>query len=171
MRKLCVALLVVASCGLMAQLPSTEPPAEVKKFDWMIGKWKGAGSMALQGMEMSFTTEMTNSYEGQFLKSVSTIDYGMIQVTETMFTGFDPGKGEYFSYAFTNMAPKPRIEFGKLDGETLVMVSEPWEIMGQSISSRATMKKTSDTKARFVVEFKMGDAWEKATDMELTKEG
>ena len=62
-------------------------------------------------------------------------------------------------------------KFGKLDGETLVMVSEPWEIMGQSISSRATMKKTSDTKARFVVEFKMGDAWEKATDMELTKEG
>lgn len=171
MRRLCLALFVVASSGLMAQLPSTEPSAEVKKFDWMIGKWKGSGSMALQGMEMSFTTEMTNSYEGQFLKSVSIIDYGMIQVTETMFTGYDQGKGGYFSYAFTNVSPKPRIEFGKLEGDTLMMVSDPWEIMGQSVSSRAKMKKVSDTKATFVIDFKMGETWEQASTMELTKEG
>jgi hypothetical protein len=164
-------LAAVALCATsFSQVPDLNPPAELKKLDWIVGGWSGQADFNFGGMEMSVKTKMTVSYDGQFLKSVVLNDYGMLQVTETMYLGWDGTKGEYVSWAFTNLSPLPRVERGKLDGDKLVMVSEPWGVMGQDMVSRATIAKTSDTKAMFTLELKAGEGWEKATDMEMTKD-
>ena len=56
-----------------------------------------------------------------------------------------------------------------MEGADLVMTSEPWEVEGVSVVSRATYAKVSETKFRSMMEFKNGDKWEKAMDIELTK--
>ncbi len=168
-RSLTVLAVLAVAIAAQAQVPSTEPPAQVKELDWFVGTWKGSGTMSMQGMEMAFSTEMTTSYFGQFLMTRSTIDYGMLKVEETMMLGWDDAKGQYVSYCFTNMSPAPRIERGMREGNALTMVSEPWSIMGQSMVSRGRMEKLSDTKAKFTLEFKEGETWTKASEMELTK--
>lgn len=162
-------LAVLAVVPAFAQVPDTEPPAELKKLDWLTGTWTGSGNMSMQGMEMSFSVKMTNSWDGQFAKSVSEMDYGVMKMTETLLMGWDAKKGQYFAAAYTNMAPMPRIEHGKLEGDSLVMVSEPWEVMGQAHVSRATMKKVDATTLEFTLEFKNGEAWETASKITLKK--
>lgn len=165
-----VALLAVSLSALACpQLPDLNPPPEVKALEWMVGTWKGKSEFSFGGMDMEVSTSMACSFEGQFLKTVSTNDYGMVQMTETMYTGWDAEKGEYVSWAFTNISPVPRVERGKMEGGVATFVSEPWGIMGQDMVSRTTVQKLSPDKLKFTLEFKAGDGWEKAADMELTK--
>jgi hypothetical protein len=168
-RALFFLIAVLSALPACAQFPGEELPPELKKLDWLMGTWSGSGNMTMQGMEQSFTIQMTNSWDGYFAKSVSTMDYSVIKVSETMMMGWDAKKGEYFSSAYTNMSPLPRVERGKMEGDALVMVSEPWEVMGQSFVSRATMKKVDDSTIEFVLEFKNGESWEPASKVTLKK--
>lgn len=169
MRSLAFVSVLALCTASFAQLPDLNPPAEVKKFDWLVGTWTGEAKFNFGGMELDVRTKMTVSYEGQFLRSVSLNDYGMIQATETMYLGWDAARGEYVSWSFSNMAPLPRIERGKLEGDKLVMVSDPWGIMGQDVVSRGTIAKISDSKASLMLEMKAGDSWEQATEIQMTK--
>lgn len=171
MKKLLLAVFAFALVGVAsAQAPDTTPPKELGELSWLHGTWKGTGAFNFGGMEIEVATKMAVSMDGQFIKFVSTNDYGMIQATETMMLGWDAAKSMYVSYAFSNLSPMPRREAGKKEGDSFVMISDPWEIMGQAMVSRSTMTKMSDTKVKFMLEFKAGDAWEKASEMELTKE-
>ncbi|MGE0002711.1 MAG: DUF1579 family protein [Fimbriimonadaceae bacterium] len=171
MRKILLSLLTVAAMGTaFAQVPDLNPPKEIEELAWLKGNWAGSSKFSFGGMELEVSTKMSVSMDGQFLKSVSTNDYGMLQATETMLLGYDAAKNSYFAYAFTNMAPTPRKENGKMEGGSLVMVSDPWDIMGQATVSRGTMTKLSDTKLKFKLEFKAGDGWELASEMEMTKQ-
>ncbi len=85
-------------------------------------------------------------------------------MTETMMLGYDAKKGEYVSYAFTNFAPTPRMEHGKLTGDTLVMVCDGWEVMGAVSASRATLTKVNNNELKIKLEFKTGDTWSVVTD-------
>jgi hypothetical protein len=149
----------------MAQVPSFDPPKEISDLKWMVGTWTGSGPFSMMGTSMDLKMTMTCSFEGQFLKSVTVNDFGQIKMDETAYMGWDDEKKEYFSYSFTNMAPTPRIERGKMDGGKFLMVSEPW----QGTVGRATMTKVSDSKVKFLLEFKNEDKWEKGCDMEMTK--
>jgi hypothetical protein len=162
MKKFFVLLMALTITGsVFAQdPPEMAPPAEVKKLDWMIGNWKSKPSMFyFQGMEMEVASTMKVSYDGQFIKTESVNDYGVLKMTETLMLGYDFAKNKYRSHAFTNMSPEPRIEDGDLKGDTLVMVSRPWVIMGDESVSRATLTKDGDDKIKFKLEFKMGDDW------------
>ena len=167
-----LALFGIALCAATASFAqlSTEPPAELKKLDYLIGSWTGEGDFAVSGLELKVKVETTTSWDGQFIKQVSKMDFGMMVTTETMYIGWDPKKSEYTAYAFTNSAPTPRIERGKLgeDGK-LVMTSDPWEIMGQAVASRATSWKKSDSEAGFILEMKMGEEWTKASEVTMKR--
>ena len=152
-----------------AQVPNMEPPVAINELKWMSGTWEGKGSFSAQGMEMDYTVSMTCSIDGQFLKTYSVNDFGVMKMSETMYIGWEEAKKEYVGYAFTNMAPTPRIERGKLEGASWILVSEPWEVMGTSMVTRATMTKVSDTKSKFKLEMKNGDKWDVASEVELTK--
>lgn len=144
-------------------------PKEVKDLAWMVGTWTGSGKIAFGGQETEISSEMTASFDGQFLKTVSTDKSGGFTMTKTVMIGWDAAKSEYVSYTFTNIAPKARIAHGKMDGDKLVMVSEPWEAEGMSTVARETLSKNSDTKLGSKLEMKLGDKWQTGMDFVLTK--
>ena len=145
------------------------PPKEVKDLKWMVGSWAGSGKISFGGRETEISSTMTVVFDGQFLKAVSVDDSSGFKMTKTVMFGWDAAKSEYVSYTFTNMAPKPRIAHGKMDGNKLVMVSDPWEAGGMTAVARETVSKNSDTKCGLMMEFKKGDKWDKGMDFVLTK--
>lgn len=148
-----------------AQMPSLEPPAEVTAMKWMVGEWTSKVHWTMEGQEMDADMTLKNEFEGQFLKQTSTMDMMGMKFTEVGYLGYDKAKKKYYMYTFTNYGPTPRIEWGTLENNKMVMISEPWDAgMGAPMTSRATLTKKSDTEVHFVLEFKNGDKWDKAAE-------
>ncbi len=156
----------IVSAFCWGQAPDMSPPAEMMKLDWMVGEWESTSTWNMpDAPQMEVESTMKVEWDGQFLRhtSVSVFD-GFMKMTETMMFGYNPYKEKYYSSSFTNMAPTPRIEWGTLDGDTIVMISEPWQIMGDESVSRATLVKVSDDEIKFKLEFKDGDDWDVISD-------
>jgi hypothetical protein len=164
---LSIAFLLLPVASVNAQ--DMSPPKEVAALGWMVGTWNGSGKMAFGANETDVTTDLTVSFDGQFLKIVSTDKSSGFTLTKTAMTGWDASKHQYINYTFTNISPSARIEHGTLDGTKLVMVSDPWEAEGMKLVSRETMSKVSDSKFELIVEAKIGEKWEKEMDFVLTK--
>lgn len=167
MRKiLLVAAASIVSAFCFGQVPEFAPAAELKKFDWLVGDWESSAKWTMTGMDpMDVKSTIKAEWDGQFLKQVGTSDFaGFMKMTETMMLGYDPDKQEYTSWAFTNFAPTPRFEHGKLQGDTLVMVCDAWAAMGDVTSSRATITKVNNNEFKLKLEFKEGDKWTVVTD-------
>lgn len=145
------------------------PPKQVSDLSWLVGTWAGNGKITFGGREVAIETLMTVSFDGQFLKAVSIDKSAGFKMTKTCMIGWDPLKSEYASYTFTNMAPTARIAHGKLEGDKLVMVSDPWEAEGMTTIARESMSKMPAGKSGFAMEFKKGDKWEKGVDFVLVK--
>src|ERR1043166_7667877 len=95
-RLVTAALFLVPMVSALAQ--DISPPKEVKDLGWMVGTWSGRGKIAFGGHETEITTTMTVSFDGQFLKSVSTDKSAGSTLTKTTMTGWDAAKGQYISY-------------------------------------------------------------------------
>jgi hypothetical protein len=167
-RLLTVALFLAPMVAVLAQ--DYGPPQQVKDLGWTLGTWTGSGKIAFGGHEVEITSTMTVSFDGQFLKAVSADKSAGSTLTKTTMTGWEPKKGEYISYTFTNAAPTARIAHGKLAGSTLQMISDPWEAEGFTMVARESMSKISDTKCGLVMEYQQGDKWVKGMDIVLTKQ-
>lgn len=168
----------VLMCALMgitvhgfAQEMSDQPPAELKKLEWLIGTWTGKFDWSMEGMESSVDMTWTNSWDGTFMKGVSTMDMMGMMIKETSYLAWDKGKNQYSMWTFTNFAPMPRIEHGKLEGDKVITISEPWDVgmPGGPTVSRATLIRLSANEMDFLLEFKMGDSWTKAASGRLKK--
>lgn len=165
MKQLRIVLSFVLALGIGAALSAQEmePPAELKKFEWMVGSWVGTTKYNMEGMEMESKDSLEIRWDGQFLRLVNVGDMGAMKMTETMFIGWDAASKKYKSWAFTNFSPTPRIETAESSGDKYVSVSEPWMVpgMAEATVSRFTMTKKSDTEVSFLLEFKEGDSWTK----------
>ena len=160
MKRLFIAGLVALSSIAFAQLPKAEPGEEMKKLAWQVGSWSGNVKWTMPGMEGDSTMTWKAEWEGPFLKSTSVMVVGGEKMTETSFMTYDVGSKKYVIWTFTNMSINPRIERGTLEGNSMVMVSDPWDIgMGEPSVSRATLKKISDKECTFALEFMMGADW------------
>ena len=172
MRKiLLMAAASIVSAACWGQVPELGPGPEMQKWDWMVGEWESTSTWSMSGTpEMSVESTTKVEWDGQFLRSTSVSDFGgMMRMTETRMFGYDPKTKRYFSSAYTNMAPTPRIEHGRLVGSTLVMVSEPWQIDGDESVSRATLVKVSDDEIKFTLEFRLEDDWVVVTDATMKR--
>ena len=167
-RLLMAALLLAPMVSVLAQ--DYGPPQQIKDLGWTVGTWSGTGKIAFGGHEVEITSSMTVSFDGQFLKEVSIDKSAQSTLTNTTMTGWEPKKGEYVSYSFTNAAPTARIAHGKLNGNTLQMISDPWEAEGFTMVMRETVSKISDTKCGLKLEYKQGDKWITGMDFVLTKQ-
>ena len=157
-----VALLTLGAMAAHAQMP--EPPAELKAIEWMVGNWEGDVHWTMQGMDE--TGKMTWKVEKDilFFKQKTAYEMMGMKMTEVGFTGWDANKKKYWSQTFTNYGPTPRTEWGTLEKDKMTFVSDPWD-MGMPegpMTSRSTMTKKSNDEVLFVLEFKMGDTWQKA---------
>jgi hypothetical protein len=166
-RLLTAALFLVPMVSAFAQ--DMAPPKQVTDLGWLVGSWSGSGKITFGATTMELTTKITVSFDGQFLKAVSTDEGGGFTLTKTEMTGWDAAKGEYISYTFTNIAPAARIAHGQNSGGKLMMVSDPWMAEGMTAVFRETMVKISDTKCGLILETKKGDTWDKEMDYVLTK--
>ena len=164
--------LVLASWSVLglAQTPTIDPPAELKKLDWYIGEWTGKVKWSMPGMpptdeEMS----IKNVWDGQFIKSSSIMTMSGQKMMETSFVGWNAKTKKYDSYTFTNFAPTPRIEHGEMDGDKFAFTSDPWDVGGMEMIGRASMVKKSDKEFTFILEFKLGDKFEKVGEGSFKK--
>lgn len=125
--------------------------------------------MTAQGSEMDMKMTMTFAMEGQFLKSTTISDFGVLKMEEVGYLGYDAEKKQYKMWTFTNVSPEPRFESGNMVGDKLVMISEPWGIMGQSVIGRGTLEKKDEKTINFLLEFKEGDKYTVASKLDLKK--
>ena len=165
-RLLTVALVIVPTVSALAQ--ELEPPKEIKALGWMVGSWSGGGKMSFGGQVTELETTMKVSFDGQFLKAVSTDKSSGFTMTKTTMTSWDAKKSQYVSYSFTNIAPTARVAHGKFESSKLTMVSDPWEA-GMTAIMRETLSKISDKQCGMSLEFKNGDKWIKGVDFVLIK--
>lgn len=164
---LSITTLLLASASVFAQ--DMKSPKEVTDLAWMIGTWSGEGKMSFGGQEAPVKTTMVVTFDGQFVKAVSTTEEGGMTMRETMMLGWNEDTKMYDSYTFTSFAPTPGIKHGKIEDGKLVLVSEPWKVQGMSFVSRATYAKVSDSKLRMGMDFKSATGWDTALDMQLSK--
>lgn len=154
----------VMGAHAFAQEAAPGPAPELKQLEWQLGNWEGTFKWTMPGMEGDAKMTFTTAWEGNFLKTSSVMEMAGMKFNEVSYMGWDPLKKEYISWTFTNFAAMPRIERGKLDGNKLVLVSDPWDTgMGQMISRGTTIKK-SNKEASFTIEFKNGEKWDKAAE-------
>lgn len=165
--------LSVIALSAVAAHSQTEmkPVPQIEKLSWMLGKWSGTVHWTMEGMEMDAPMSFDNVMDGQFIRSTSAMEIMGMKMTETGFTGWDDKAGAYKSWTFTNFAAGPRTETGKLDGPTMVFVSDPWTTLmsPEATVSRATMKKVSDKELLFLLEFKKADKYEKVGEGKFVK--
>lgn len=158
--------LPVAASAPRQEVPVPKPVADLA---WMLGTWSGKGTIAFGGRETAIESTTTIGFDGQFLKLVSADASGGFTMTKTVMVGWDASKSRYDSYSFTNLAPKPRIAHGKMEGNKLVLESEPWEAEGMTAIARETMTRISPDQLGVMMEFKIGEKWAKGMDLVLGK--
>lgn len=145
--------------------PGMAPHEELKKLDWMIGEWTGKLKWTMEGMEGEGAMTYKCEWDGNFIKNSAVTDMaGMGKMTETAYLGWDEKNKQYVIHCFTNFSHDPRIERGTLDGNKLILVSDPWNTGGQTMVGRATTVKNDDGTLLFTLEFKMEDKWVKAAE-------
>lgn len=166
-RLVLAALVVLPALTAFSQGPTR--PKQVTDLGWMVGTWTGAGKFSLGGQTVDTKLSIVVTFDGQFLKEVSTADMGAFKSTETMMLGWDAAKNQYSSYTFADYAATPGIKHGTMTGESLTLVSEPWAMEGMTVLSRSTMTKVSDSKFKSKMEIKNGEKWDTAMDIELAK--
>ena len=157
-------ILLIAAASIISALCwgqefNLTPSPEVQKLDWLIGNWESSGVWTMEGIVMNVDTTVKVEWDGKFLRHTTVSDFGMMKMTETMMFGYDPAKEWYFASAYTNMSATPRIEYGRLVGSTLVMVSDPWQIEGDTTVSRVTIVKVNNDEYTFKLEFQEGEKW------------
>lgn len=163
MKKLmCVSTLLAFAMSLFAQAPEMGPAPELKKLDWFVGKWTGTMKMTIQGSASEGEMTFVNAFDGNFIKTTSNSDMGGMTMTETSYLAWNAKTSKYVSYTFTNFAPMPRIEHGTLEGDKFVFLSEPWDVMGTTYESRATLTRKGTDQIVLLLEFKQDGKWEKA---------
>ncbi|MBA3725133.1 MAG: hypothetical protein H0W86_01460 [Armatimonadetes bacterium] len=162
---------IVALAALLAfaLAPAQEKPsAEMERIAWMLGDWSGKVKWSIKGMNETVDMPYKAVMEGNFMKSTSSFQMMGMSFSEMSYLCWDSAKKRYSSYTFTKFAPTPRIEHGTLEGDKMVMISEPWTVEGP-MTSRATITKKSDKEVHFLIEFKEGDKWVKTAEGTFTK--
>jgi len=154
-------LLVVASVNLA--IGQTKPAPELARFDYLIGEWQGSFG-PLKGVLVNEWVE-----GGRFMRSTMTLKGPEGTFSETSYLGWDPKRKKYSAWNFNGMAALPRIEEGTLEGDALVLVSDPWEMGGIAAVSRGTSKRITDTEIAVKVEVKQGDRWMPMYDGKFAK--
>lgn len=151
--------LIISTLALVcaAQAQMVAPPKELKALEPLIGTFSGTMKTTMGDMSVVMTSEWAEG--GMFLKTVNQMKVGEMSMTETMYTWWDSKAKKFKANAYQNMVPTPRTEAGEIKGNTLVMFSEPWEMMGLTYTSKATLIMHSTDEIEFSIDFKMDDKW------------
>ena len=165
-----VLLLLGLVSGVIAQDMSPSP--EFDKVKWMLGEWTGTMKMSMPGTpEMEYATTMKSEMDGFFMKFSSDMEVEGMKMTESGYMGWDEKLGKFKAWTFATFAPTPRIETATVNGDSVVYVSEPWEVPGMpaATTSRVTVSKDGASGMKMLLEFREGDGWMKVGEATYTR--
>lgn len=151
MRSLVLSLLstcVFVPTSLSAQEMPT-PPAELAKFERLLGNWTGTGKATMEPGSEGGSWTATSSYKkamgGFFIQEETVIDVGpgAPNLAFRSFFGYDRENGRYMSCTLNNMGAPSAAEIHWADDDTLVSIETSIEA-GQFIIDRWVTKLGKD---------------------------
>jgi hypothetical protein len=175
MQRFALAVLVLAASAASAQQPSAAHKAEMKKLDYLVGKWKGEATL-FRGKE---TTRLTQTEDVQYRLG------GVVMLIEGTGRGKLPGKDEdgvvfnalavvsYDAQAKKHMIKAHRMEGNSVDAE--MTLTEKGFIWGfttpdRKVQTRYTMTLTEKGEWHEVGEYSLDSkTWTKFIEMTLTR--
>jgi hypothetical protein len=120
---------------------------------FLVGDWRGSVSGA------SVSLAVSNGPGNRSLRFSLRVSGALIKpFTDDGFLWWDKEAAAYRSHAMSSVSNDPRVEIGRLSGEALVMVSEPFEVSGISERTRRTFSKEADG-IRMKLDLRDGDSW------------
>lgn len=138
------AALVLCGAAALAQAPAPGGPSpEMKKLDFLVGKWKEVTKNGLPGttpVETQGTMEITWALNGQYLLGRSSVALpGQPAVEGLALVGYDPQTKQYRLWLFGPLAP-PEEASGHLEGGKLALMElvDPAPAGGIGISAERT---------------------------------
>lgn len=159
MRRFLVLLAMIGAVAAGAQQPAAAPEG-LAKLVWMQGDWAGhqdfnTGSGA--AMVGDATDRVDVGIAGKYLcEMLSTTLPGRKPTDTRHFISFDPKTNLYSAWWFNDTSIRPMEFSGELTGNKLVLTSNP---AAPGPLLRATYESPADGKLTFLLEMKMGDAW------------
>lgn len=155
---------VALSARPTAAFQGPPPPApELKKLEFLVGKYTGKGKVHLPGQPTAdWTTNDTTSWilDGHYLRTEAKSVYSGLGLTELSSTvlGYDPTAKVYRMWRFSNGMPTPHEGSGTFEGKKLIILMKPAD---QGEVFRATYEPREGKGSNFLLEQKMGDKWVK----------
>jgi len=155
---------------LLAARQGPEPPApELKKLEFLAGKYSGKGKMYVPGgaaVDWTMKDEGQWVLGGQFLRTVSKAEFPGVGAEDAVeMIGYDNRAKVFRLWRYSSMGGSPTEAEGKFDGARLVMLSKPDASGGVY---RAMWEPKSGSQVYFLLEMKTGDKYEKMIEMTST---
>lgn len=153
------ALILVGSA--FAQVPAA--PAEMAKLGFMVGSWSSTGTAS--GPDGSKETSKGTGvaamvHDGMWLKfDVKETMESSGKMDGHMMLGWDESKKMYRGAWFDNMASTMMTFQGKMEGNKLVLISDPTNHMGMTMKFRLTYESKSANELTFLLEMDMEGKW------------
>lgn len=170
---LCLPLLplsrpVMAQDGMM--MP---PPKELNAVAFLMGNFT-ANMTFHMGPETSpskGTIKCVKALGGMWIEAFHTYDMGGMKMLGRHLLTYDPAQKMYVGYWFDQAAPGAMELSGKLNGNTLTLISKPVAVPGMEgmQTFRATYVKKDAKHVTFRLETKAGAKWEPAIVGTFTK--
>ena len=161
MRRFLVLFVIFGAAAAGAQQPSAVPQNDgLGKLAWMQGDWAGHQDFNTGGdapMVGDATDRVNVGIAGKYLcEMLSTTLPGRKPTDTRHFISFDPKTNLYSAWWFNDTSIRPMEFSGELAGNKLVLTSNP---AAPGPLLRATYESPADGKLTFLLEMKMGDAW------------
>ena len=164
---------LAAAASTHAQTPAPTPAPELKKLDYLVGKWKLDGELKPgpmgPGGKMTMTEEDAWMDGNFFLVAHSRFDgAGMGSGTAISFMGYNPDQKTYTYDEFNSMGEAEH-STGTIDGDTWTWIGDQ-KMGAQTMKGRYTMKILTPTSYAFKFEMSAdGATWTPVMDGTATR--
>jgi hypothetical protein len=139
---------------------AVQPADALARLAFMQGDWAGKQNFNTDGgpaMVGDATNSISMGIAGKYLcETLSTTLPGRKPTDTRHFISFDKQSGKYTAWWFNDTSFHPTLLTGELNGNKLVLMSEP---SGPGPVLRATYESPTPDKLTFHLEMKSGDSW------------
>jgi len=166
-------VLFVSMAAASAQRMDTNPPAEMKAIDFLLGDYQGPANMHAgpQTMPSTCTAHAERALNSRFVRSTITYTMDMgggakMSIEGMMLLTYDTTAKNYVGWWYDGTSYKVMHMTGNFEGDKLVLISDPIDPMvpgGTPQPTRSIWAKTADG-VTFNLDVKNGDKWDPLMD-------
>lgn len=152
----------IAACLCVPALAGQmQPSGDLKKVEWMLGKWTGAGTSMFPGMEGNISCSAhVKALDGGWWYEMNMVDkYPQFESSAKMMLTYDPMAKHWMSVYVNYMGPDAIKSYGQIKGNTLSMTSEETNMEGMKTRFRTDFKMLDSKTMDFTLWMQMGKDW------------